>query len=316
MSDTAPSILVVTNPAAGNGTGTAAARLAVGEIESAIASGKTSEHFKGAKVNAAFFSSPEEASSIIENSSDKEVVISVGGDGLVHLTVNALMKIPAELRPAFGVIPAGTGNDYARALGLPLDVRRSVHTVLNAPLRTVDVGFCNGVYFAETLSFGVDAAIALETVERRARTGRSDAGVYFSSGIDQLRHNLVPRSYHGTFDETPVEGECITFAVQIGPYYGGGFKICPEAKLDDGLLDICISHPPVSMLRAIYVFIRAKNGKHVRMKPIEFARAHRAMLEFDEEPPCQIDGEPLHATTFDIACVHDALRVFTPEVTG
>lgn len=314
MSEKAPSILIVTNPAAGNGTGTAAARVAVHEIESAIAAGRTSEHFKKAVVTPAFFSSPQEASAIIEGSSDRDIVIAVGGDGLVHLSVNALMKIPDETRPAFGVIPAGTGNDYARALGLPLNVRRGVHAVLNAPLHTVDVGSCNGVYFAETLSFGLDAAIALETVERRARTGRSDAGVYFSSGIDQLRHNLVPYTYRGTFDGKRVEGQSITFAVQIGPYYGGGFKICPEARLDDGALDICISHPPVGALKAIYVFIRAKNGKHARMKLIEFARVHHAVLEFDKEPPCQIDGEPMHATRFDITCVHDALKVFADNV--
>lgn len=310
MGEKAPSILLVTNPAAGNGTGTASARAAMREIENAIASGHTSSFFKNAKVDAAFFSSPEEASSIIEGSSDKQAVLSVGGDGLAHLTVNALMKIPADQRPAFGIIPAGTGNDYARALGLPLDVRRSVRTILNAPLCPVDVGLCNGVYFAETLSFGLDAAIALETVERRARTGRSDPGVYFSSGIDQLRHHLVPYTYSGTFDDREVEGQCITFAVQIGPYYGGGFKISPDASLEDGHLDICISHPPVGILRAIYVFIRAKNGKHVRMKPIELDKARHAVLDFTEEPPCQIDGEPMHATHFDITCVKDALRVF------
>lgn len=313
MSDTAPSILVVTNPAAGNGTGTAAARLAMRELESAIAAGRTSDFFKGAAVDAAFFSSPEEASAIVENSADRQAVFAVGGDGLVHLVVNALMKMPAETRPAFGVIPAGTGNDYARALGLPLDVKRAMRVVLNAPLHSVDVGFCNGVYFAETLSFGVDAAIALETVERRARTGRSDPGVYFSSGINQLRHHLDPYAFCASFDGKEVTGESITFAVQVGPYYGGGFKICPEAKLDDGELDICISHAPVGVLRAIYVFIRAKNGNHVRMKPIEFAQAHHAIIDFEKEPPCQIDGEPLHAKHFDITCVHDALKVFTGE---
>ena len=75
------------------------------------------------------------------------------------------------------------------------------------------------------------------------------------------------------------------------------------------MLDLCISHPPVSVARAIYIFMRAKNGKHVHMKPMEFAPARHALIEFDEEPPCQIDGEPLHATRFDITCEHQALRV-------
>lgn len=309
MSEESASILVVANPAAGNGTGTQAARRAVGELEDAIAAGRTGSFLAGAQVNAAFLSSADQARALIEDSVEHRAVIAVGGDGLAHLAVNALMSIEPERRPAFAVVPAGTGNDYARALGVPLDIKHAAHAILKADPHPVDVGLCNGEYFAETLSFGLDAAIALDTVERREKTGRSDAGVYFSSGIDQLTHNLVSRSYHGNFDGKHVEGKSVTFAVQVGPYYGGGFKICPEAKLDDGLLDICISHPPVSIPRAIYIFMRAKNGKHVYMKPMEFAMARHALIEFAEEPPCQIDGEPMHATRFDITCVHQALRV-------
>lgn len=304
-----PSVLVVANPAAGNGTGTQAARRALGELEGAIASGRAGGVFAGCEVEAAFLSSPEQARAIVEDSAGRRAVVAVGGDGLVHLVVNALMRIDERQRPAFAVVPAGTGNDYARALGLPLDLRKSVHAILRAEPRHADVGLCNGEYFAETLSFGLDAAIALDTVRRRIETGRTDAGVYFSSGIDQLRHSLVAREYRASFDGVASEGESITFAVQIGPYYGGGFKICPEAKLDDGLLDMCISHPPASVARAIYIFMRAKNGRHVNMKPMELLRAQHAVIDFADEPPCQIDGEPLHATHFDVTCVHDALHV-------
>lgn len=309
MSADGSSILIIANPAAGSGTGTETGRRAVAEFEVAINAQRTGGFFAGAEVNAAFLGSPEETRSLVENSAGRRAVLAVGGDGLVHLVVNALMKVPEHDRPVFGVIPAGTGNDYARALGLPLDVRKSVSKVVHSEPHPVDVGLCNGEYYAETLSFGIDAAIALDTVRRRQETGRTDAGVYFSSGIDQLRNHLVSYKYRGMFDDVAVEGESITFAAQIGPYYGGGFKICPGARLDSGDLDICISHPPVGILRALYVFIRAKNGKHVRMKPIELAQAKHVVLDFDEEPPCQIDGEPLHSKHFDITCLHDALHV-------
>lgn len=304
-----PCILVIANPAAGNGTGTATGRSAVAELESLIAAGKAGAFFSGAEIDAAFLSSAEQTADLVESSRLARCIVAVGGDGLVHLVVNALMKVPAAERPALAVVPAGTGNDYARALQEPLDMRKAVRQILMAEPRPVDLGLCNGEYFAETLSFGVDAAIALETVERRVRTGRSDAGVYFSSGIDQLRHNRVPRAYHGLLDGEPVEGESLTFAVQVGPYYGGGFRICPDAQLDDGLLDVCISRPPLGLVRAMYTFVRAKNGNHVGMKSIEFTRIRAATIEFDEEPPCQIDGEPLIARRFEISCVPSALRV-------
>lgn len=309
MDEESASILVVANPAAGNGTGTQAARRTVGELESVIAAGRTGSYLAGGQVDAAFLSSPDQARALVEDSAGRRVVIAVGGDGLVHLVANALMTIEADERPAFAVVPAGTGNDYARALGLPLDLRKSVQDIVRADPRPVDLGLCNGMYYVETLSFGVDAAIALDTVQRREKTGRSDAGVYVASGIEQLRRNLVARSYHATFDGVPTEGKSITFAVQNGPYYGGGFQICPDAKLDDGRLDICISHPPVSIPRAIYVFMRAKNGKHLKVKNFEFAKVSSAVIDFAEEPPCQIDGEPLHTTHFEISCVPRALRV-------
>ena len=100
----------------------------------------------------------------------------MGGDGLVHLVANALMAIAPRDDPHLAVVPAGTGNDYARALGLPLDLKRSVHVILQASPRPVDLGLCNGKYFAETLSFGLDAAIALDTVRRREETGQLGCG--------------------------------------------------------------------------------------------------------------------------------------------
>lgn len=311
MGGPASSILVLANPAAKSGTGTQNGRHALAMIEGAIAHGKTSPFFEGADVEAAFLTAPEQSRALVEASAGKRAVIAIGGDGMVHLVVNALMTIPPEQRPALGVIAAGTGNDYARALGLPLDLRKCVQAVLRSTPHFVDVGLCNGVYFAETLAFGLDAAIALDTVKRREETGRTDAGVYVASGVDQLRNNLVARAYSGEFDGKKTEGESITFAVQIGPYYGGGFMICPDAKLDDGMLHICISHPPVSIPKAIYVFFRAKNGKHVGMKPMEFHTARHATIEFEEEPPCEIDGEPMHSTRFNVSCVSRALKVLS-----
>lgn len=309
MQEVASSALVIANPAAGNGTGTQSARAVIAELETAIAKGRVGSFFRGAEVDAALLGSADQTRLMIESAADRRAIIVVGGDGLVHLAVNALMRIPEHERPALAVIPAGTGNDYARALGMPLDVKKATRHVLAAEPRPVDLGKCNGVYYAETLSFGIDAAIALDTVERRERTGRSDAGVYFSSGIEQLTKHLVAHAYRGAFDDRVVEGESMTFAVQLGPYYGGGFKVCPDAKLDDGCFDICISHPPVSVVRALYTFIRAKNGKHTGSRFIELAQARRVVLDFDEEPPCQIDGEPLRATHFEIECMPKCIRV-------
>lgn len=230
------SILLIANPAAQNGNGAAAAQRAVGLLRAQLGEDA---------VVLARTAGPRHASEIAERAEGCSTVIALGGDGVIHEVAGGLMRRPAARRPALGVIPVGSGNDYARTLGVSTKVDEACAQLLGAEARLADVGRVNGHWFVETLSFGLDAAIALDTMERRVRTGRTGTVLYMESGIDQLLHHLDLRRYRVSFDggET-VEAESVTFAVQIGPYYGGGFKICPDARIDDGLLDVCVAHPP------------------------------------------------------------------------
>ena len=99
-----------------------------------------------------------------------DLVVVVGGDGAAHEVANGLMRIPREGRPAMGVVPAGSGNDYALSLGMSRSLEEAARQLVSAPRRWADLGVCNGRHFIETLSFGLDAAIALDTIERRKRT--------------------------------------------------------------------------------------------------------------------------------------------------
>lgn len=296
--------LLVANPAAQNGNGAAAAERAAGLLGRALgedglcmALTERSGHAAELAAGAAGFST----------------VLALGGDGIIHEAANGLMGLPADARPAFGIVPVGSGNDYARTLGMAADVDAAVRQLLDARPHPADVGNVNGRWFVETLSFGLDAAIALDTVERRKRTGRTGTVLYAEAGIDQLLHHLDARRYVASFDGgAPVEGESITFAVQLGPSYGGGFAICPDARIDDGMLDVCIAHPPVGVLRAVLVFALAKGGRHTGFKQIELLRATTLHVEFDEAPPTQMDGEPLVSRTFDVSLAPGALRVLLP----
>ena len=298
------SILLIANPAAQNGNGAAAAQRAVGLLRAQLGEDA---------VVLARTAGPRHASEIAERAEGCSTVIALGGDGVIHEVAGGLMRRPAAHRPALGVIPVGSGNDYARTLGVSNKVDEACAQLLKAEAHPADLGRVHGHWFVETLSFGLDAAIALDTMERRVRTGRTGTVLYMESGVDQLLHHLDLRRYRASFDggET-VEAESVTFAVQIGPYYGGGFKICPDARIDDGLLDVCVAHPPVGAARALYIFLRAKDGKHARFKQIELRRCRTLRLEFDEAPPAQMDGELIEGTSFDIAVEPAALNVLAP----
>ena len=242
-------------------------------------------------------------------------VIVLGGDGVIHETVNGLMQIEADARPRMGVIPVGSGNDYARTLGMSERVPEAIGQILESGETSMDIGSCNGEFFMETLSFGLDAAIALDTVERRKRTGEQGTILYLKSGLDQLLHHLDTYEFSATFEDgRSLSAPIHMFTVQIGQTYGGGFRICPEADPTDGIFDICYAAAPMSVREASFKFLRAKDAHHTHYKNIFFERTTGLTLAFDKRPPCQIDGEPHIADSYDISMHQRALRVIAPAL--
>ncbi len=375
-------IAVVVNPTAQNGKAADAGRQVERFLTRAI----------GSDAFTVFHTSrPRQATEIVAQLNPAYgTVITVGGDGLVHEVANGLMRINAVDRPQLAVVPLGSGNDYAETLGMTRarNVEDALSRIFDYHVEPMDVGCVNGEYFVETLSFGVDAAIALDTVERRRRTGRTGTLLYLESGIDQILHHLddlryeahltgVPWSFDGggggALDvhiadadvdsnagasdagggleaagqaknfpcvsgasgvscaagasgvsrsaapfsrELHLEGSSYLFAVQIGPTYGGHFKICPNASPSDGLFDICLAHPPLNALSASALFLSAKGGHHVGSKHIEFHKAQGLNVRFDTEPSVQVDGEKLHGTTFHISIEPQAIRVLCGSKLG
>lgn len=295
--------LAIVNPAAHNGDG------ARGAAFLRYAAGSASVPFSSVEVVTT--RAAGHASELAAAASGFDTVLGVGGDGVVHEIIGGLMRIQPEVRPAFALLPCGNGNDFARTLGLPFDLERALHALSGAHADFFDVGQCNGRYFAQTLSFGLDAAIALGTHERRERTGHTGTRLFVEEGANQLLFHRDAYGYTLTCDGATRQGSMHLFAVQNGPTYGGGFSICPEAKPTDGLLDCCIASAPLGFAKAALLFARAKDGHHVSRPEFEFFQAGSMKLEFDTQPPAQIDGESIEGSTFQISLHPGALKVFT-----
>lgn len=314
-------IALIANPAAQNGRGAWAAVEAAGYLQARIGA----DRFRlllterpGHAVALAAGLPPEVGA-----------VLALGGDGIVNEVACGLMERDRADRPVLGVVPAGSGNDYAATLGMASSIEKAIDQILAFRTGPADVGRVNGRYFVETLSFGLDAAIALDTMDRRVRTGRAGTRLYLESAVDQLFHHLsvydfsldvlraAPPAREGASAPAAAEssagagqsGSCYLFAVQVGPTYGGHFRITPEASLDDGLLDLCWATPTLAPKRALAVLLAARFGRHTRNPHIHFERASALTLSFADAPPAQIDGERIEGSRFSIDCIPGALTV-------
>ncbi len=245
---------------------------------------------------------------------DFDTIIAIGGDGIIHEIINGIMQIERAQRPRLGVIPCGNGDDFARSLNLSRDPLKALDQLLDGKDFSIDVGKVNNRYFIETLSFGFDAAIALQTTELRQKTKRTGTVLYLQCALDQLLHNMVQHTVTISLDEKPpTTKELYMIAVQNGQHYGGGFRITPNASLADGLFDVCYATGPYLKPMAAYLFLQAKKGKHLGMKGIHITQARNITLDFEKPIACQIDGEPLYALHYEAEVVPAALAVIIPS---
>lgn len=302
------STLIIANPAAHSGKGESAAIFAMrffSSFQSATSSCSTQ-----------LTEGVGDAVRLARDAADHDTVIALGGDGVIHEVVNGLMGIPVEDRPRLGVIPMGSGNDFARTLGITKnDPERSIAELLQGESRMIDVGRVNDTYFVQTLSFGLDAAIALDTTARRSNNTKQTGSVLFvTSGLHLLVTGLKGWPYKVDVDGQIIEGIDVAFAVQNGKTYGGGFKICPNALPNDGMLDLCLSVKKPSLPHSLALFGLIRFGGHTHSRMLTLRKVRHIEVEFtgEDQPPCQADGEELVADRYVIDVVPRALEVIVP----
>jgi YegS/Rv2252/BmrU family lipid kinase len=245
--------------------------------------------------------------------SDAGLIIAVGGDGTVHGIAQGIMQRPREERPALTMIPIGSGNDFARTLGIPFNPKRALAMLAEGRRAAIDVGRCNGTFFLETLSFGVDAAVALKTVELRKSARDRGLLLYARAAVSSILKELKPHRFSLVADSgETLDRDLLICAIQNGPTYGGGFRIAPGAHADDGLFNICMA-TNTSTLNALYALLLIMRGGHEHLSFVQTLTARRLTIDLDQEVPVQCDGEPVGGTHFDIELLPHALDVLMPQ---
>lgn len=243
-----------------------------------------------------------------------DALVVVGGDGMVHLGVNVV----AETDLPLGVVAAGSGNDVARALGLPLhDVDAAVRALeagLETGGRAIDAAvtgppdFHAQEWFVGVLSAGFDAAVNARANQLHRPRGSAR---YVRALVDRLR-TFRPYGYRITLDDGVWESTGTLVAVANSPSFGGGMRIAPDARLDDGLLDVVVAGP-LTRAGLVAIFPRVYTGDHVRHPACQVLRSTRVLVEASPlgPPPPETfsDGEPLGALPLQVEVRPGAVRV-------
>lgn len=292
---------VIVNPTAGNGAGHLAGEKALDLLSRAgfLVTELTGSSFEQARQNARFALARSEV----------DAMVVVGGDGMVHLGTN----LCAGTDVALGIIPCGTGNDAAELLGMPLnDVAAAVAMISNtieAP-RSVDAVLATAsdhqFWFFGTLSAGFDAL-----VNRRANS------IGFPRGASRYRVALFLElaKFKSLHYRIEVDGEvreldAMLCTIANSSQYGGGMKIVPHARLDDGMLDLLILHA-ISRRELVKVFPKVYTGEHVTHPAVEFLRGRTISIS-SGSTPAFADGEPVGTAPIKASVVPGALRVLAP----
>ncbi len=234
-----------------------------------------------------------------------DVLAVLGGDGTAHLAAQAVAGSPTAL----AVLPSGTGNDLAAALGIPTDPVAAARHVADAlrggQRRRIDLGSIDGgACFTTVLCTGFDAA-----VNARANAMRWPAGPrrYDLAVLAELAA-LTPRRVRVQAGDTELDLEAILVAVGNGPSYGGGLRICPDATLDDGLLDVIVI-AAASRRRLLRVFPSLRTGGHIDEPEVTVLRAATVRIDGDPGWPVYADGEPQGTLPVTMHCEPGALTV-------
>lgn len=217
------------------------------------------------------------------------MVIAAGGDGTVHEAVNGWLK--AGGGAPLGVIPVGTGNDFAKMLSSSSDWREACWRAARGQTRLVDAGRCNDYYFANGLGVGFDAQVALEANRMRWLRGNAVYGVALAK-ILILRHArpMVKVSHDGGSFETDIT----LLTVNNGKVEGGSFVMAPDAEIDDGLFDVVVARG-MGRLGILRLLPQVLNGRHMHHPKVIQFRTSRLLVESPAPLPVHADGE-LHYT--------------------
>lgn len=220
-----------------------------------------------------------------------ELVISVGGDGTTHEVINGLMQVPAEHRPRLGIVPVGTGNDFASNVGVETQPAKAMRKVFTGKPKFIDIAQIESgsrkEYWDNTLGIGFDAKA---TIHSRNVPVLSGFLVYLIAALQTIMLDHDPALISFESDQETWQEKNLLIVLCNGPREGGGFHIAPDALVDDGWLDYAAIES-VSRPMMLRLLPEVMNGTHGRFAQVRINKFRELKISSDRPLVIHTDGE-------------------------
>ena len=231
-------------------------------------------------------------------------IVAMGGDGTLHEVLNGLHD-PARAR--LGLIPCGSGNDFAASAGIPPDPAEALGLILRGEAKPTDYMECSCVRGINAIGAGIDVDILL----RRARMKRLRGSAAYLASLILTVLRYEPHRFEEVAGDRTEPHEALIACAANGQSIGGGIPIAPEACIDDGLLDVVIIDgiKKTAIPRAFAMLMRRRV---TALEAVVFKRQASLTVRADAPMPVQIDGEIYENLPFDVRLIHGELLFYRP----
>ena len=284
-------MLIIANPVSRRGRGAECAEKIAAELDS-----------RGIAYTLCRTNTQRHATELAKKAADsgEKLVLCVGGDGSVSEVAGGLCGSGTSL----GIIPAGTGDDFARYLGLPQDPIKALDVALGENERVIDLGLANGRVFINAAGSGIDVAVLRHTLFYKRFLHGLPAYVM---GVLRTIFSFSPAEAEITANGETIRRKCTLVNVANGRYFGGGMKVAPESDASDGLFDV---HYVDELPRWRIIFLLAGfiSGTYTRHSFVHSFRCEELTVRFGDSS-LQMDGEILGGSPVRYKIVKSALKV-------
>lgn len=243
--------------------------------------------------------------SILQDNTSINEIWVIGGDGTLNYVVNECQSRAIPI----AVISGGTGNDAVKSIHGITDFRAQLGIALSGTLKEFDLGVCNDRLFVNGVGIGFDGRVVQKMVEKGRRKG-SYLSYLFT--VVQLLAGFREQHIGCTIDNSPFEENIFLMTISNGTTFGGGFVLNPAARMDDGLLDVCVIRS-ISVPKRFVHMPKLRTGAHTALPETAFFRARELIVEPHQTLVAHMDGEFIGHPPFTIRLSEDRLLTRVPS---